>query len=57
MAMVIFLPYVSKAAGWCRAQLVGRCLVGLSWGASGLPPGPAEHGLGVPAGPPAGPKR
>ncbi|XP_052497923.1 endosomal/lysosomal proton channel TMEM175 isoform X3 [Budorcas taxicolor] len=23
MATVIFLPYVSKAAGWCRAQLVG----------------------------------
>ncbi|XP_040093657.1 endosomal/lysosomal potassium channel TMEM175 isoform X2 [Oryx dammah] len=23
MAMVIFLPYVSKATGWCRAQLVG----------------------------------
>ncbi|XP_055291190.1 endosomal/lysosomal proton channel TMEM175 isoform X2 [Moschus berezovskii] len=23
MATVIFLPYVSKAAGWCRARLVG----------------------------------
>lgn len=57
MATVIFLPYVSKAAGWCRAQLVGRCLVGLSRGTSGLPPGPTEHGPGVPAGPPTGPKR
>ncbi|XP_037385070.1 endosomal/lysosomal proton channel TMEM175 isoform X2 [Talpa occidentalis] len=23
MAMVVFLPYVSKAAGWCRSRLVG----------------------------------
>lgn len=54
MATVIFLPYVeSKAAGWCRAQLVGRCLVGSSAGcARGYRQGPQSMGEGVPAGPP-----
>lgn len=46
MATVIFLPYVSKVAGWCRARLVGRCQAGLECGVLGLPPGRAGHGLG-----------
>ena len=46
MATVIFLPYVSKVAGWCRARLVGRCQAGLECGVLGLPPGRAGHGPG-----------
>ena len=51
MATVIFLPYVSKAAGWCRARLVGRCQAGLEWGAQST----GQAG-GVPAGPPSWPE-
>lgn len=42
MATVIFLPYLSKAAGWCRGKLVGRCLGRLVWAsACGEGPWPA----------------
>ncbi|XP_057560874.1 endosomal/lysosomal proton channel TMEM175 isoform X4 [Hippopotamus amphibius kiboko] len=55
MAAVIFLPYVSKAAGWGRARLGGRCRAGLALGG-----GAAARVRGPPAvpppGPPAGPR-
>ncbi|KAF4013234.1 hypothetical protein G4228_004371 [Cervus hanglu yarkandensis] len=40
MATVIFLPYVSKAAGWCRARLMGRCPGACPGGLRGCHQGP-----------------
>lgn len=48
MAMVIFLPYASKAASWCRGRLLGAsgCRARRPWG---FPPRcmlPAPRGRG-----------